>query len=124
MLHAVQGPGAGLAFKVTSELQKLNEGYPVAPRKGRLAHSVADLRQPCASCMATLPVRGLEVAPQCSTLVAGEGKGVSAMKRILAALFSRPDRRALEQAYLSQAVSLYDLEQREREIEQGLFSGR
>ncbi len=46
------------------------------------------------------------------------------MKRILAALFSQPDRRALEQAYLNQAVSLYDLEQREREIAQGLFAGR
>ena len=80
--------------------------------------------EPCAWCMATLPVRRLEVSLRRSILVAGEGKGVSEMKRILAALFSQPDRRALEQAYLNQAVSLYDLEQREREIAHGLFAGR
>ncbi|HQY42674.1 MAG TPA: DUF3563 family protein [Paracoccaceae bacterium] len=45
------------------------------------------------------------------------------MKRYLARLFRRPDRRALEHAYLSQSVSLYDLERREREVERGLFAG-
>lgn len=45
------------------------------------------------------------------------------MKHFLARLFRRTDRRALEQAYLNAAVSLYDLERREREIENGLFAG-
>lgn len=44
------------------------------------------------------------------------------MKHFLARLFHRPDRQALEQAYLNAAVSLYDLERREREIENGLFA--
>jgi hypothetical protein len=43
------------------------------------------------------------------------------MKDYLARLFRRPDRRELELAYLNDAVSLYDLERREREIERGLF---
>ncbi len=45
------------------------------------------------------------------------------MKRYLAGLLRRPDRRALEREYLNASVSLYDLERREREIEQGLFAG-
>lgn len=35
----------------------------------------------------------------------------------------RQTRREAELAYLSQAVSLYDLERREREITQGKFAG-
>ncbi|MGO4907360.1 DUF3563 family protein [Pseudorhodobacter sp. W20_MBD10_FR17] len=35
----------------------------------------------------------------------------------------RPNRNDLERAYLNQAVSLYDLECREREIDQGKFAG-
>lgn len=39
-------------------------------------------------------------------------------------LFSRrPSRREAEFAYLSQSVSLYDLERREREITEGKFAG-
>lgn len=45
------------------------------------------------------------------------------MKRYLAGLLRCRDRRALERDYLNAAVSLYDLERREREIEQGLFAG-
>ncbi len=64
----------------------------------------------------------LEFTPQRSIFERGEGKGVKDMKRYLARLFRRPDRRELEQTYLNQAVSLYDLERREREIDQGLFA--
>lgn len=42
----------------------------------------------------------------------------------LSRLFQRrPDRRTLELNYLNEAVSLYDLERREREIERGKFAG-
>lgn len=42
----------------------------------------------------------------------------------LHSLFSRrPSRREAELAYLSQSVSLYDLERREREIAAGKFAG-
>lgn len=34
---------------------------------------------------------------------------------------SFPSRRELERAYLNAAVSLYDLERREREVDNGLF---
>lgn len=44
------------------------------------------------------------------------------MRQYLARLFHRPSRRELEQAYLNAAVSLYDLERREREIQRGLFA--
>lgn len=41
----------------------------------------------------------------------------------LRSLFTpKPTRREAELAYLSQAVSLYDLERRQREIEQGRFA--
>lgn len=42
--------------------------------------------------------------------------------RILQSLFARPSRRDLERAYLNEAVSLFDLDRREREIAAGKFS--
>jgi hypothetical protein len=35
----------------------------------------------------------------------------------------RPDRQELERAYLNEAVSLYDLECRQRDIDHGKFAG-
>lgn len=47
------------------------------------------------------------------------------MFRSLLPLFARPkNRRECERDYLNQAVSLYDLERRERDIAQGLFAGQ
>lgn len=43
------------------------------------------------------------------------------MKHYLAKWFRLPGRRELELAYLNASVSLYDLERRERDIEQGMF---
>ncbi len=42
------------------------------------------------------------------------------LKRLFA---RRPSRQELERAYLNQAVSLYDLECRERDIDKGKFAG-
>lgn len=42
----------------------------------------------------------------------------------LARMFPKPaSRRDREMAYLNEAVSIYDLERREREIDQGRFRG-
>lgn len=43
-------------------------------------------------------------------------------KNLLSALFSRqPTRQEIELDYLKRSVSIYDLERREREIQQGRF---
>lgn len=47
-------------------------------------------------------------------------KNMTLLKRFFPRRLSRQD---LERAYLNQAVSLYDLECRERDIDQGKFAG-
>jgi hypothetical protein len=43
-------------------------------------------------------------------------------KNLLSALFSRtPSRQDMEMDYLKRSVSIYDLERREREVQQGRF---
>ena len=49
---------------------------------------------------------------------------MSSLSRLLGRLFPLPaSRAAREMAYLNGAVSIYDLECREREISQGKFAG-
>jgi alpha-ketoglutarate-dependent taurine dioxygenase len=60
--------------------------------------------------------------PQRSILMAGRNKRRAIMTLFRNLFPRRQSRREAELAYLNGAVSLYDLEQREREIDRGRFA--
>jgi hypothetical protein len=60
--------------------------------------------------------------PQRSILTAGRNKRRATMSMFRNLFPRRQSRREAELAYLNGAVSLYDLEQREREIDRGRFA--
>jgi hypothetical protein len=61
--------------------------------------------------------------PQRSILATGRNNGVNTMSMFQNLFPRRQTRREAEAAYLNGAVSLYDLECREREVERGKFAG-
>jgi hypothetical protein len=72
----------------------------------------------------SLPFLALLIFAATQHMTATGGEYRSNSMSFLKRLFPRsPNRQDLERAYLNQAVSLYDLECREREIAHGKFAG-
>lgn len=116
------GPGTGLARSLSLQGNNLN-GEANRAHNGKPGASQARISQPCAGRKAACRLPPLHISLQRSILQAGRNNGESIMTLFQNLFPRRQSRRDAELAYLNAAVSLYDLERREREIAFGKFAG-
>lgn len=74
--------------------------------------------------MAAVRKQAFYLLLQCTMFALGEKKETKMKTNLLTRMFPKPaSRQQREMAYLNEAVSIYDLESREREVSRGKFRG-